>query len=93
MGMFNTARVWVALAIGIVSLMSYGWADEPVNFKNMPSFKVGTLPHESSEIHAEKVRFIKKFPPSAVFVKTFFGTPLPSEVGAVVLVLRDARFA
>ena len=56
MGMFNTARVWVALAIGIVSLMSYGWADEPVNFKNMPSFKVGTLPHESSEIHAEKER-------------------------------------
>ena len=39
------------------------------------------------------VRFIEKFPPSTVFVKTFFGTPLPSEVGAVVLVLRDARFA
>ena len=35
----------------------------------------------------------EKFPPSTVFVKTFFGTPLPSEVGAVVLVLRDARFA
>lgn len=44
--------------------------------------------------HAENgVRFIEKFPPSTVFVKTFFGTPLPSEVGAVVLVLRDARFA
>ena len=48
MGMFNTVRLWVALAIGIASLMSYSWAEKPVSFKNMPSFKVGALPSETS---------------------------------------------
>ena len=44
MDMFNTVRLWVALAIGIASLMSYSWAEKPVSFKNMPSFRVGELP-------------------------------------------------
>ena len=48
MDMFNTVRLWVALAIGIASLMSYSWAEKPVSFKNMPSFKVGALPSEIS---------------------------------------------
>lgn len=29
MDMFNTVRFWVALAIGIASLMSYSWAENP----------------------------------------------------------------
>jgi hypothetical protein len=48
MDMFNTVRLWVALAIGIASLMSYSWAEKPVSFKNMPSLKVSMLPSEIS---------------------------------------------
>jgi hypothetical protein len=48
MDMFNTVRFWVALAIGIASLMSYSWAEKPVSFKDMPSLKVGAFPSETS---------------------------------------------
>ena len=60
MDMFNTVRFWVALAIGIASLMSYSWAEKPVSFKNMPSFKVGALPTAQEAVDIPQKSVVKK---------------------------------